>query len=163
MTDWFVRNVRDAFWVRTEHGGAAGGFEHPDDPWPDYGVNIRVLGRGQRASLYHSESQQEDFLVLAGRCMLVVEGEERELGPWDFVHCPAGTAHVFVGAGDEPCVVLMIGARHEDEVLRYPVDATAARYGASVERETTDPQEAYAGQPKWVLAQPDRWDELPWA
>jgi uncharacterized cupin superfamily protein len=164
MSDWFVKNVRDAFWVDHPKFGATALFESEELPFEDYGLNIRVLGAGQPASMYHSESQQENFLVLAGRCTLVVEGEERELGPWDFVHCAPGAAHVFVGAGDEPCVVLMVGARRADEVLRYPVDERAASHGASVAEETSSPAEAYRDQgERPAPGRPARWDELPWA
>jgi uncharacterized cupin superfamily protein len=98
---------------------------------------------GQPNCRYHSEPVQEDFLVLHGECVVILEGEERHLRQWDFVHCPAGTEHVFVGAGEGPSAVLMIGSRRRDEA-HYPVNATAARYDASVERETDDPAEAYA-------------------
>ena len=91
---------------------------------------------GEPNCLYHSESQQEAFLVLSGEGKLLVEGEERPIRQWDFVHCPAGTEHVFVGAGDGPCAILMIGARTPDEQLLYPVSELAARYGASAEEET---------------------------
>ena len=76
--------------------------------------------------------------MLSGECTLLVEGEERLLRPWDFFHSPAGTEHIFVGAGDGPCVILMAGARLENEQLHYPVSELAARYGASVKEETSD-------------------------
>src|SRR5262249_60415037 len=106
------------------------------------GINVTVLEQGQ-STLYHAESNQEAFLVLAGECRLIVEGEERRLRPWDFFHSPPRTEHAFVGAGDGPCVILMVGARVGPEV-RYPVSELAARYGARVERETSDPEHAYA-------------------
>ena len=93
----------------------------------------------------------------------VVESEERLLGPWDFFHCPAGTEHIFVGAGDGPCVILMAGARSDDERALYPVSALAARYGASAKEETSDPDQAYAGSEAARLARPASWDRLPWA
>ncbi len=101
--------------------------------------------------------------MLSGECKLLVEGEERLLRPWDFFHCPAGTPHIFVGAGDGPCVILMAGARTEHEGLFYPVSVLAAQYGASVDEETSDPDHAYArfGPPR--LARPASWDSLPWA
>jgi uncharacterized cupin superfamily protein len=111
--------------------------------WPDLGVNVQILQPGQPNCRYHSEPVQEDFLVLHGECLVILDGEERPLRQWDFVHCPAGTGHVFVGAGDGPSAVLMIGSRRE-EAAHYPVDATAARYDASVTRATDDPAEAYA-------------------
>ena len=118
-------------------------FEPDDAPWPDLGVNIQVMQPGQPNCRYHSEPVQEDFLVLHGECIVILDGEERSLQQWDFLHCPAGTEHVFVGAGDGPCAVLMIGSRRLDEA-HYPVNAVAARYDASVATATDDPAEAYA-------------------
>jgi uncharacterized cupin superfamily protein len=94
--------------------------------------------------MYHGEGAQEDFLVLSGECLLVVEGEERRLKAWDFVHCPPWTEHVFIGAGDGPCVVLAVGARKKGRGVRYAVNETALRHGAGVEEETTEAGVAYA-------------------
>ncbi len=101
--------------------------------------------------------------MLSGECRLLVEGEERLLRPWDFFHCPAGTEHIFVGAGDGPCVILMAGARTADEQLRYPVSELAARYGASAEEETTDFEQASARFEPSRRERPSYWDQLPWA
>jgi uncharacterized cupin superfamily protein len=164
VTDgWFVVNVRDARWTTNQAFGASCRFEAPEAGFHDLAINLRVLAPGQPNCLYHSESQQEDFLVLAGECVLLVEGEERPLRAWDFVHCPPYTEHVFVGAGDEPCVILMTGRRSDDEVLRYPVSEVARPYGACVEKETPSEQEAYAAFPKSEPGRPDSWDHLPWA
>ena len=96
--------------------------------------------------LYHRENAQEDFLVLAGECLLLVEGEERKLKTWDFFHCPPGTEHIIVGAGKEPAVVLAVGARgRRRKGLVYPVSKAALKHKAGVEQETTDPSEAYGG------------------
>jgi hypothetical protein len=89
--------------------------------------------------------------------------EERTLRAWDFFHSPAGTEHIFVGAGEEPCVILMVGARPADQQIRYVVSELAARYGASAERELTNPDEAYAGFEPSRLARPDYWNRLPWS
>ncbi len=65
--------------------------------------------------MYHWEADQEDFLVVSGEALLIVEGEERPLRQWDFVHCPPGTKHTILGAGDGPCIVVAVGAReHQD-------------------------------------------------
>jgi uncharacterized cupin superfamily protein len=160
---WFVVNVGDAEWWTGEAFGSACRFESPDAWFSEVGINIRVLEPGQPGCLYHAESAQEAFLVLSGECRLLVEGEERTLRTWDFVHCPAGTEHVFVGAGDGPCIVLMVGARPEDEQLLYPVSELAARHGASAERETTSPKDAYARFTRPQRARPASWDSLPWA
>jgi mannose-6-phosphate isomerase-like protein (cupin superfamily) len=112
VTDgWFVVNVRDAAWVHNEVAGAACIFENDDAPFAELGFTVAVLSPGQPSGMYHRESNQEDFLVLSGECLLLLEGEERRLQAWDFVHCPPGTDHIFVGAGGGPCVIFMAGAR----------------------------------------------------
>jgi uncharacterized cupin superfamily protein len=104
---WFVLNARDAQWWEREGRGAlcefeGAGFEGALD-FEQLGINLTVLGPGEPMAMYHWEGDQEDFLVLRGEAVLVIEGEERSLRAWDFVHCPAGTQHVIIGAGDEPC------------------------------------------------------------
>ena len=160
---WFVVNVRDAMWVTTETFGSTCVVESRESWFPQFGINLRVLAPGEPNCLSHSESQQEAFLVLSGECRLLVDGGERHLRAWDFFHCPAGTEHVFVGAGDGPCVILMAGARTEDEQLHYPVSELAERYGASAEEETSDPDQAYARFEQFELKRPSSWDRLPWS
>jgi uncharacterized cupin superfamily protein len=145
---WFVHNLEEALAVRFQQGGALYPLEPREAPFRDLGVNVRVLWPGDASAIYHHEDAQEGFLVLAGECILIVEEQERELRVWDYFHCPPGTRHVIVGAGDSPCVVLMIGARVQKETFGYPVSAVAAKYGASVATETSDPDEAYAGRPE---------------
>ena len=113
--------------------------------------------------MYHAESAQEDFLVLSGTCLLLLEDEERSLRAWDFVHCPAGTRHTFVGTGDTPCVLFMTGARREGQTIVYPVAERPLAHGASVETETDSPHEAYTPFAHWRLGRPDDWTDLPWA
>lgn len=160
---WFVVNVRDAEWWTSETFGSGCGFESREHAFPQVGINLSVVEPGESNCLYHSESQQEAFLVLSGECKLLVEGEERPLAPWDFVHCPAGVEHVFVGSGDGPCTILMAGARTKDEQLLYPVSELAARYGASVAEETSDWRQAYATAEWFRRERPPSWDRLPWA
>jgi uncharacterized cupin superfamily protein len=143
---WFVVNARDARWLDGPWG-AYTRFEG-DARFAQVGINIGVLEPGVPACLYHGEDEQEDFLVLSGECLLLVEGEERRLRAWDFVHCPAWTEHVFVGAGDRPCAILALGGRTGGGVV-YPASDLARRHGAGVPGEAvTDPAEAYAGYPK---------------
>lgn len=160
---WFVVNVRAAEWWTSPSFGSGCRFESAEAHFPQLGINLRVLEPGKPSCLYHSESQQEAFLVLSGECRLLVDGRERLLGPWDFFHCPAGTEHVVVGAGDGPCVVLAAGARTGDEQLLYPLSELAARYGASAEEETPDPRQAYAPFERSQRGRPQSWDRLPWA
>ena len=142
---WFVLNLAEALALRKEgKGGATYPIESHDTSFTHFGLHVTILWPGDPNALYHSEGAQEGFLVLSGECKLIVEDEERELQQWDYFHCPPGTSHVFVGAGDGPCAILMVGGRPDDP-LRYPVSEVAARYGASVAQETGDPDEAYAG------------------
>jgi uncharacterized cupin superfamily protein len=160
---WFVVNVRDAEWWDSKAFGSGTGFEDKQAEFPQVGININVLEPGQPSCLYHSESQQEDFLVLLGECKVLVEGEERALGPWDFFHSPAGTEHVFVGAGDGPCAIFMVGARTPDEKLLFPVSELAAKYGASAQETTSDGTHAYAPFERAQRGRPSYWDHLPWS
>jgi len=119
-------------------------FEGENVRFPQLGINLGILRPGEPSCMYHGEDTQEDFLVLAGECILIVEGQERPLRTWDFVHCPPWTEHVFVGTGDRPCLLLAVGHREKGRGLRYPVNETALEHGAGVEAETPDPNEPYA-------------------
>ncbi len=140
---WFVVNLADARWMETEEAGHWTDFEPPDG-FEHYGIGVHVLPPGKPNGKYHSETVQEDFLVLSGECILIVEGEERHLKAWDFFHCAPGTNHIIVGAGDNPCAILMAGLRGEGKKLHYPVSDVAARYGASTPEETDSPPVAYS-------------------
>ncbi len=132
-------------------------FEQAGAPWPETGINVRIMQPGQPLGRYHSESVQEDFLVLRGECILILESGERRLRRWDFVHFPAKVAHAFVGAGEGPCALLAIGARRQ-ETIHYPVNKLAARHDASVSSPTDEPAVAYAD---WN-EQPEQHVPNPW-
>ena len=143
---WFVLNTKDAVWDASEDFGRFTRWEGEGDAkFKEYGINISSLRPGQKMCMYHGEDAQEDFLVLAGEGVLIVEGEERPLRAWDFVHCPAWTRHVLVAAGDGPFVVLAAGARNGRKGLIYPRDEAALRHGAGTEADTSEGREAYAG------------------
>jgi uncharacterized cupin superfamily protein len=162
---WFVVNVRDAEWWNSERRGARCGFENEygDAPveFAQLGINLTVLEPGE-TGLYHAEENQEAFLVLSGECTLLVEDDERRLQPWDFFHAPPWTRHAFVGVGEGPCVILMVGSRSGPGV-HYPVSELAARYGASVAEETSDWRQAYATVGRFRRERPPNWPRLPWA
>ncbi len=143
---WFVLNARDVRWWRSEVRGQGTDFEgEPEQEFPQLGFHLSVLMPGQY-SLYHGECGQEDFLVVSGECVLVIEGGERRLQAWDFVHCPPWTQHAFVAAGERPCVIVATGSRVGGFEVLYPVNEVAAKYGASVLEETSKPDEAYAAE-----------------
>jgi uncharacterized cupin superfamily protein len=143
---WFVLNARDSRWRDYGPLGAACNFEGKR-AFKQLGININVLEPGEPMGMYHRENHQEGFLVLDGECVLIVEGEERLLEAWDFFHCPGGTAHVIVGAGDGPAVVLAVGARGGRKGIVYLVAAAALEHGAGVEEETKESAQAYGRFP----------------
>jgi len=152
---WFVLNARDARWFHRPGRGdglpltGCDEFE-AETYFPMLGMSIQVLPPGEPNGTYHWETEQEDFLVLSGEALLIVEGEERPLEQWDFVHCPPGTRHVFVGRGEGPCVVLAASSRQfqaQGPWGYYTVDETARRYNASPEEDTQDVEAAYARFP----------------
>jgi uncharacterized cupin superfamily protein len=91
----------------------------------------------------------------------LIDGQEKQLRAWDFVHCPPGTAHCFLGAGTGPCVIFMTGACSEDREIVYPDSELARAYGTGVEAETKSPAEAYALRPHWESRRPKA-QGLPW-
>jgi uncharacterized cupin superfamily protein len=145
---WFVINAMESRWKDTVHFGFFCNFEGKRR-FRQLGINLNVLEPGQPLGLYHRERAQEDFLVLAGECLLLVEGLERRLRAWDFVHCPPETNHMIIGAGSGPSVVLAVGARGRGRSgIVYAADPLALEHGAGVERESTKPEEAYAAFPR---------------
>jgi uncharacterized cupin superfamily protein len=154
-TGWFVMNARDARWRDQPGRGHSlpltGADEHEAETFfPMLGMAIRVVNPGEPTDTYHWETEQEDFLVLAGGALLIVEGQERRLKQWDFVHCPPETRHAFVGAGDAPCVLLCASSRQfqkDGPWGFYCADETAARYNASSPEDTQDDALAYARFP----------------
>jgi uncharacterized cupin superfamily protein len=147
---WFALNMRDAVWRHVDGRGAvsviADDFEG-ERQFEQLGVNPFVLGPGEPMAMYHWEADQEDFLVVSGEAVLIIEGEERQLRAWDFVHCPPNTKHVIIGAGSGPCLVIAVGARAHDgqpDTLGFTVDEVAKRHGASVQEDTMDGGIAYA-------------------
>ena len=158
---WFVMNAHDARWIRRDGRGHnlpfTGWTEHEAETYfPQLGIALVVLSPGEPIGMYHWEADQEDFLVLAGEALLLVEGQERPLRQWDFVHCPPETRHMIVGAGDGPCHVLAVGAREHQtgDWGAYTVDEVALRHGAGVEEETDDAAVAYA---RFAQSQPTRY------
>jgi uncharacterized cupin superfamily protein len=171
---WFVVNAGEAAWVRNDAFGGRCVFEssprvlaeRPDvEPqrFGETGFTLAVLEPGKPSGMYHAESCQEDFLVLTGACLLLIEEQERPLRAWDFVHCPPGTRHILVATGEDPCVIFMTGARRKGKTIRYPESEVARGRGAGVEAETDEPSEAYAPFTSWRLGRPGAWQVLPWA
>ena len=166
---WFVVNTADAAWVNNDYYGGVCIFESDDFVLrgrpdlteyvkPGAGFTIRVVPAGQPSTLYHAESVQEDFLILMGECVLIIENQERHLRPWDFVHCPPMTSHAFVAKDSGPCVILATGNRRDDLERVSLRSEVALRYDAGTEVDGTEPER----RGEWVVERPERWDELPW-
>ena len=153
---WFILNLGDIGWWTLEGGGIWCSFESPHAPSALLGIGVHILRPGETPGFYHRETNQEGFLVLRGECIAVVEGQERRMGPWDYLHCPPGTDHITVGAGEEPCAILMVGTRSPDAEIVYSANPAAARHGASVETETSDAREAYTDRPP-IRPAPSPW------
>jgi uncharacterized cupin superfamily protein len=157
---WYVLNARATRWYYVEGRGAFCDFEG-DAEFPQLGINVQVLAPGEAMAMYHWEADQEDFLIVSGEALLIVEGEERPLRAWDFVHCPPNTKHTIVGAGAAPCIVIAAGARqHQDgpDWGGYSVDEVALRHGAGVEEETNEPEKAYAAvRARYGMREPTRY------
>jgi uncharacterized cupin superfamily protein len=144
---WFIVNARDAAWFHNDRFGAGVTFEGASH-FQHYGINVQVLWPGQPNGYYHAEDGQEDFLILSGEGVLLVEGQERPVKAWDFVHFPPETEHILVGSGDGPCVFLAVGARNAGEGIRYPVSDVALRHEAGVSQPANSGDEAYVGAPE---------------
>jgi uncharacterized cupin superfamily protein len=149
-----IANVRDLPWMTSAAMGDVCVFEDGGHRFAQLGYNLAVLQPGQRGAQYHRElDNQEDFLVLAGECVAIIEGQEHHLERWDFVHCPPGVAHGFVATGQEPCILFMSGARQGKRYV-FVRDELALQHGIGVEVETSDQNEAYASLPEWQPGTP---------
>jgi uncharacterized cupin superfamily protein len=145
---WYVINASEARWQTNEKFGDYCTFEG-NEKFDQYGINIHVIHPNQPNCHYHGENDQENFLVISGQCKLLIEGQERLLKPWDFVHCPRWTDHVFIGTGNESCAILMVGGRTGRGVI-YPSIDLAKKYNAAPKKSTNSPEESYSGCPKPV-------------
>jgi uncharacterized cupin superfamily protein len=146
---WYVLNARDAVWQDRGPRGVVCDLEG-DANFEQLGFNIFVLHPGSQMSMYHWEADQEDFLVLSGEAILIVENEERPLRAWDFFHKPPNVSHTMIGAGDGPCVVVAVGARANQSGEgwgAYPYSELAMKYDASTPEETNNAKIAYGRFP----------------
>ncbi len=149
---WFVMNARDGRWFAKPGQGHSIPLTGHDELeaetfFPMLGMAIRVVAPGEPIGTYHWETEQEDFLVLHGEGVLIVEGEERPLRQWDFVHCPPGTKHAFAGGPNHTLVLLCASSRRfqkDGPWGYYCSDATAAKFNASSPEDTQDGSVAYA-------------------
>ena len=145
---WYILNLGEMAWETAAGFGVWRDFDDQDsDPSERMGVHVHVLQPGESNGYYHAEAAHEGFLVLSGECIAVVEGEERRMRRWDYFHSPAGTEHITIGAGDEPCAILMFGSPDPRRKVEWIANETAAKHGASVARTTGRDTEAYGELP----------------
>jgi uncharacterized cupin superfamily protein len=144
---WFILNLDEIAWRTIPGNGTWCVFESPNAPSRTLGIGVHVLPPGETPGMYHRESDQEGFLVIAGECLAIVEGQERRMRRWDYLHCPPETEHITIGTGDQPCAILMVGTRLPNPTTHYPADPVAARHGAAVSVPTDLSEEAYVGRP----------------
>ena len=150
---WFILNATEGRWNAAEGMGACCFFEHGRQ-WTEMGFNVNVLQPGEYGGMYHAEGVQEGFFVLAGEGVAIVEGGERPLRQWDYFHCPPETPHILVATGDAPFVYVAFSPRRIGSSLVYPANEAAARHGASVDQDTSDPREAYASRKQAMMPYP---------
>ena len=146
-------DLRDAEWRHADGRGAVCVVLDDFEGWRSelqVAVNPFVLMPGDPMAMYHREADQEAFFVVSGEAILIVEGEERTLRAWDFVHSPPQTRHVIVGAGSGPCVVIAVGAGAPTvgRMLSASRPTTSlAAMGRASRRSTMDGGVAYASVP----------------
>ena len=113
--------------------------------FPELGISLRVLHPGGPNCRYHAESTQEDFLVLSGECILLVDVPGAAGRAWDFVHCPGGTRSTSSSVpARSPCVILMVGASRPDDEIVYPRLRARPEARSRRPEEAHDPADAYA-------------------
>ena len=81
---WFVVNAREARWLHRPGRGDALPLTGCDEFeaetfFPMLGMSMQVFPPSEPNGTYHWETEQEDFLVLAGEALAIVEGQERPL------------------------------------------------------------------------------------
>ena len=149
---WFVVNARDARWIRRPGRGHNLPFtgwtaEEVEGVFDLLGFSMAVLAPGEPLSMYHWENDQEAYLVIDGEATLLVDGQERPLARWDFVHFPVGCPHSLIGAGEAGCTVVAAGSRVKvgtPDWGAYVPDPVAAKHGIAVEEQTSDTRAAYS-------------------
>ncbi len=153
---WFILNLGEMPWETVPGFGVWRDLDwaRVSGAEPVVGIHIHVLQPGETNGYYHAEDAQEGFVVLSGECLALVEGQERPMRQWDFLHSPPGTAHITIGAGAGPCVILMFGGPDPSRKVEWIADETAARHGVSVEHTTGDSGEAYGDLPEEALTSP---------
>ena len=127
---WFVLNARDAVWMERDGFGSRCGFEADGrvaaalgvDPhlFPQLGIKLAVIEPGQRSTLYHAETAQEDFLVLEGECLAIVEDTEIVGGDAAVAWGRVRSDRVFIRLGHTEDTYYAAGAERAVEYPEWP-------------------------------------------
>jgi uncharacterized cupin superfamily protein len=85
-------------------------------------VSIGRIPPGKDSFAYHTHMLEEEWLyILSGRGVAMIDGEETEVGPGDFMGFPTpSVAHLLKNPFDEELVYLMGGEDLPLDVVEYP-------------------------------------------
>src|SRR3954463_8609476 len=155
---WFILNLGEMAWETVPGFGIWCDFDGPEHESSTLrvGVHVHVLKPGEANGYYHAEAAQEGFLVLSGECIAIVEGQERRMRRWDYLHSPPGTAHITVGAGAQPCAILMFGSPDPSRKVEWIADEVAAKHGVGVAHTPSGSPDLYGDVPPFARARPPR-------
>jgi hypothetical protein len=116
---WFVLNKRDAVWRHVDGRGASASLAPISKASGNSSSSASIRscsGSGRTDGHVPLEGRSGGLPRGVGEAVLIIEGEERQLRAWDFVHCPPNTKRVIGGAGSGPCFVIAVGAREHDSL-----------------------------------------------
>ena len=89
------------------------------------GVNLETIPPGCRSAEPHAHERDEEFVyVIEGNPDAWIDGELHGLRPGDGIAFPAGTgiAHCFLNNTDGAVRLLIIGERHPEDRVAYPLN-----------------------------------------
>lgn len=86
------------------------------------GVHLVRLPPGKESNEYHTHRFEEEFYyVLSGRGVVLIDGEEHEVGPGAFIGFPAPSPpHIMTNPFGEDLLYLVGGERREFEIAEFP-------------------------------------------
>jgi uncharacterized cupin superfamily protein len=114
------------------------------------GIHWLRIPPGKESFVYHRHLGEEEFLfILSGRGVAIIDGEEHEVGPGDFMAFPTpSVGHHLRNPFSEDLVYLSGGERHRTEVAEYPqLGKWMVRVGMATSIFDGAAAEAYPGLP----------------
>ena len=100
------------------------------------GVSFVRIAPGKESFAYHLHHREEEWVyVVAGRGLAIIDGEEYEMGPGDFVAFPTPSVpHQMTNPTEEDLVYLMGGESKDYEIADFPtLDKRMIRRGSEIE------------------------------